>query len=409
MTMKRARMRSGERRGRQGSREAGILAAVLVGCLFAAGRAEAQTPANSVGLGLPVPSIDARAAALGGTGLGLPDGSLSARNPADIALFDQPVLGITYAPEGVTVKGAEANASTGRSRLGVLRGAVPFDNWAIGVSFAPELDQDWQVSFTDTLVSQEGTFPYTEQRTNDGGVSSVNLTAARRLGRFTVGAEYSIITGRLQQRFRRDFESDVAGDAGTIGSAGGAGDWAYSGSRLRFGLTAAITDRVHLGGDVSIENTLTAQRDSIDGVALTRKFDMPVGFEAGASAQVSPRLLVTVAGGWQGWDGSEVGFADYQASDVTWVGVGAELTGTRLLGADVPLRFGVRRTDLPFHAPGTDQLSERAATFGLGVRVAEDRARIDVAFELGSRGDVAASGVEETFRRVSLSLSLFQD
>jgi hypothetical protein len=397
------------RRTRTRRSDAAVLLIALALGLLAVTPAVAQTPVSALGLGVPIPSIDARAAALGGTGLGLPDGSLSARNPADIALFEQPVLGITYAPEGVTVKGAEGSLSTGRSRLGVLRGAVPIGDWAVGLAFAPELDQDWQVSFSDTLVSEDGTFPFTEQRSHDGGVSSVNLTAARRLGRLSLGAEYAIITGRLQQRFRRDFEGDVSGESGPIGAVAGVGDWEYSGSRFRFGAAAAITDRIHLGADLSIQKTLTATRDSIDGVTRTRKFDMPVGFELGASARVSERLLVTGAGGWTGWEGAEGNSGNFVASNVTWIGIGAELTGTRLLGAQVPLRFGLRRTDLPFHAPEAEQLSETAATFGLGVRVAEDKARIDLALEVGSRGDLAASGIEESFQRLSISLSLFQN
>jgi hypothetical protein len=92
-----------------------------------------------------------------------------------------------------------------------------------------------------------------------------------------------------------------------------------------------------------------------------------------------------------------------------WAGVGAELTGTRLLGVSMPLRLGVRRTDLPFHPRGRDQLSESAVTMGLGVRVAEEQARVDVALEIGSRGDLAGSGVEESFQRLSITLALFQN
>lgn len=392
-----------------GRSRASVLWLTLALGLVAAMPAAAQTPVTAVGLGVPVPSIDARAAALGGTGLGLPDGSLSARNPADIALFEQPVVGITYAPEGVDVKGADGSLGTGRSRLGVLRGAVPIGDWAVGLAIAPELDQDWQVSFSDTLVSEGGTFPFEEQRTHDGGISSVNLTAARRLGRLSLGAEYSIITGRLQQRFRRTFEGDIAGETGTIGPAAGIGNWEYSGSRFRFGASATLTGRISVGADLSIQKALTATRDSIDGVTRTRKFDMPVGFEVGGSARVSERLLVTGAGGWTGWDGAEGASDNFVASNVTWMGIGAELTGTRLLGAQVPLRVGLRRTDLPFHAPGAEQMSEKAVTLGLGVRVAEDKARVDLAFELGSRGDLAASGVEESFQRLSISLSLLQN
>ncbi len=369
----------------------------------------AQTPVSAVGLGVPVPSIDARAAALGGTGLGLRNGSLSARNPADIALFGRPALGITYAPEGVSVQGEDGSVDTGRSRMAVLRGAVPFDGWAVGVAFASELDQDWQVEFSDTLSTTDGTFPFTEQRAQDGGISSVNLTAARSLGRVALGVEYAILSGRTQQRYRREFEPALEDGSAVLNPSSGRATWQYGGSRFRIGASAPFGDRFRIGADFSLAGDLTAERDTVGGPAGTRRYDMPAAVEVGASARVSDRLLVTGAGGWTGWAGAEGGSDSYVASNVTWFGAGAELTGTRLLGASVPLRLGIRRTSLPFHAPGVEQPSETAATFGLGVRVAEEKARIDVAFELGSRGDLGSSGVEESFRRLSLSLAIFQD
>ena len=392
-----------------GTRGRTAIAAGAVGLALWAAPAAAQTPTSALGLGVPVPPIDARSAALGGTGLGFETGSVSARNPADIGLYGQPVLGITYAPEGVTVKGDDGEADTGRSRVAVLRGAIPFDEWAAGVAFASELDQDWQVSFADTLFIEEGTFPFTEQRSQDGGVSSVNFTLARRLGPLSLGAEYAVITGRLQQTYRRDFEPDVDDPERVLGSTSGITDWEYGGRRVRFGAAARLTNRIHVGADMSLQSALTAERDTIGGEGLTRKFDMPTAFEFGASARVSDRLLLTGAGGWAGWSGAEGGSDDFVASNVVWAGVGAELTGIRLLGVSMPLRFGVRRTDLPFHPRGRDQLSESAVTMGLGVRVAEEQARVDVALEIGSRGDLAGSGVEESFQRLSITLALFQN
>jgi len=52
--------------------------------VLAPGILAAQTPVTSLGLGYPVPPLDARAAALGGTGMGLFGGSFSSRNPAEL-------------------------------------------------------------------------------------------------------------------------------------------------------------------------------------------------------------------------------------------------------------------------------------------------------------------------------------
>ncbi len=389
-------------------RRVGICVLVMLSLLGSAGLVSAQTPTTALGLGASVAAIDARAAALGGTGIGLLDGSLSARNPADMGFFTQPVLGITWAPESVTIKGSGGDLDTGRSRLSVLRGAIPFDQWTLGVAFASELDQDWQVEFSDTLSTSVGTFPFVEQRLSDGGVSSVNFTLNRRIAGVSLGVEYGILTGNRRQRFVREFEPDTADIANRIGSAAGAALWSYAGSRVRLGAAAAVTDRIRVSADLSFQGDLTARRDSA-GVDLgSRVFEMPTAFEAGASAQISPRVLVTGAMGWTGWSGAEGMATSFVASDVVWMGAGAEISGVRLLGAKLPVRVGFRRTDLPFHLAGLTQPTETALTLGFGLRVSDEQARIDLAFEFGSRGDLEVSGVEESFQRLSLSVALFQ-
>jgi len=361
---------------------------LAMGLTLGASPLMAQTPVTAVGLGVPVPAIDARSAALGGTGLGLLGGSLSARNPADMGFFDRPVLGLTLAPEAVSVKGPGGELDTGRSRIGILRGAIPFNSWTLGVAFASELDQDWEVVFNDTLSSSLGTFPYVESRQSNGGVSSVNFTATRKIGRISIGAEYGVLTGSRQVQFLREFEADTADVSNRIGSSTGATGWSYAGSRVRIGAAADVTDRLRVSADVSFQGDLTAERDSADVIVTKRTFSMPAAFEAGATARVTPRVLVSAAAGWTGWEGAENESTTFVASNVIWMGVGAELTGTRLLGANIPLRLGFRRSDLPFHAPGTAQPSETAVTLGFGVRVSDEQARLDVALEIGSRGDL---------------------
>ena len=68
----------------------------------------------------------------------------------------------------------------------------------------------------------------------------------------------------------------------------------------------------------------------------------------------------------------------------------------------------MRRTDLPFFLVGTEQLVETAGTFGLGLEVGGGLASFDIAVEFGTRGDFQASLVQESFRRLSISMALFQ-
>ena len=140
----------------------------------------------------------------------------------------------------------------------------------------------------------------------------------------------------------------------------------------------------------------------------TYSFDMPFEWAIGGSAQVTTGLLATAAVGFSDWSATNSDLSSSTASDVFWYGVGLEYVGFSLFGASLPLRAGVRRADLPFSLVGTEQLAETAATFGIGLEVSGGLAAFDLAVEFGSRGDFDASRVQESFRRLSISMALFQ-
>ena len=76
----------------------------------------------------------------------------------------------------------------------------------MGLRIDAELDQDWDVVLEDTLETGFGDYPFLERRRHDGGVSSVGLGVARRLGAIAVGLEASVLTGNLRQVFSRSFD-----------------------------------------------------------------------------------------------------------------------------------------------------------------------------------------------------------
>ena len=165
-------------------RRAGLWIAVLICGVQPLG---AQTPITSVGLGYRVEPVDGRAAALGGTGIGLLGGTFSLRNPADLLLHAEPGFGISFSGESVTVEGDGGSLDTGRERFTTIRALVPFSGWAVGLAFGAEFDQDWSIRFQDTLVLADGSVPFEETREHDGGISSIDLSVARRLGPVGVG------------------------------------------------------------------------------------------------------------------------------------------------------------------------------------------------------------------------------
>ncbi len=369
----------------------------------------AQTPVTSLGLGYPVPPLDARAAAMGETGLGLIGGSLSGRNPADLRGFRRPTLGLTYAPEAISVK-APGNSSqtTARSRLAIVQAAIPIRSWTFGLGFVSDLDQDWGVTLEDTLRSTFGTFPYYERREHNGGVSAVTLSAAREVGRFSLGVDGSILTGSLRQTFDRTFEPSLEDPAVTIGVAGGEALFSWSGLRFRAGAATQLGERVRLSGVVGMTTDLKAARDTAGIEIEDYEFSMPFEWAIGGSAQLSTRLLASAALGYSGWSTTNVDLNGSSSANVFWFGAGVEYIGVTVFGASLPLRAGLHRKELPFYPEGTEQLNETAVTFGVGLEVAGGLAGFDLAVELGTRGDLDTTGVQEGFRRVSISMSLFE-
>ncbi len=385
------------------SATAAVAALVLVG--LAAADARAQNPFTATGLGYPTPPVDARAAALGGVGTALAGGTFSIRNPADLVEFGDARMGVSAAPEGLTLRDATGEQETGRSRFSVIRAVVPLGSWAASVGFASELDQDWSFRDRDTLEISTGRFPFQERRTNDGGVSSIDLSLARSVGPVSVGVSWQKLTGDLRQSQVRRFEVSVDSAVEAPATVRQQALWSYSSWRVRAGASLELGDRVRVGGAYSWTDDLEAENDSL---GTRRVFGMPDSWTAGASVRLAEAWLVSAGGGWEGWSETSADLREARAQDVTWGGAGVEYGGFGVGPVPLDLRVGGRFTDLPFARPGREFASEEAVTFGLGTSLADGRAALDVSMEVGSRGELPATGAEESFTRFTFTASLRQ-
>lgn len=382
--------------------------AVAVGWIILAGApraAAAQTPYTALGLGYPVPPVDARAAGLGGAGVGLLDGTFSMRNPADLVTFDRPSFGVSLAPEGVTVKGGGRETSTGRSRMSVIRAVVPLGKWTGAVGFGSVLDQDWAVRRIDTLTVSTGDYVSEELRENDGGLSSANLSLARRIGPFSVGISGERLTGSLRQSIDRRYTSlsETGGDP--LGAYRQEAIWSYSGWRMTVGAGLELSDRLRVSGSYGWSGELEADRREEEGV---RRFDMPAELTVGASGRPGGPWLLTVGGGWSGWSDAVPALPGGEASDGLWGGVGIEFGGLESAELPLRLRLGARAAELPYHLSGEEQALERALSLGAGSSFAGGRTELDVALEFGSRGSLESTGTAESFTRFTVTATVHQ-
>lgn len=392
---------------------AGLLAAGLVPAA-AARPAGGQTPFTGIGLGYPVPPVDARSAALGSIGLGLLGGTFSMRNPAELAAHPGSGIALSLAPEGVDVEREGGADAAGRNRFSVIRAVSRTGEWAVGVGFGSVLDQDFEVRFEDTLSVSVGRFPFEEVRRHDGGVSAIDVSVARRLGPLLVGAGAQRLTGSLRQSFTRRFGAEAEGSGITIENIFAETSLSYGAWRFTGGAALRFGERAMLGGSFGLAGEMEADVDTLPPLdprtaPASRSFEMPNSAEAGGSVLLAPGLLVAAGAGWVGWSVVDGQFEDVRAADVRWGGAGVEFARARLLGVLLPLRLGARATDLPFFPEGREQPTERALSLGLGAIFRPDAgapAGLSASLELGKRGDVTDVGLEESFRRLTLGLVL---
>lgn len=390
----------------------GLCLTVLAACVAGTSpdRLDAQTPFTAVGLGYPVPADDARSAAMGGVGVALLGGTVSASNPADLSVLPGLLMNVTAAPEKVELDmGRDVEQSFGHTRFSMMRVVVPVGrDWTLSGAVKPLLDQDWEVLITDTLSVDGDKFPFRERRRSNGGTAAVELSGARRIGPLSLGLSAERVVGGVEQSFRRRFDVDTAG-------AGGGGDgavpqnvrargaWDYGGWRFRAGASVQLSDRARVGGVATWAGELDAEPR---GPSERREFDLPASVELGASVQAAENVVVGVNGGWSGWSATDADLREGQALDTRWGGVGAELSGVRLGPASLRLRGGARVAELPFAPGGAEQATERGITLGVGAVAGPGRGRVDLSLEFGSRGDVDEVGLAEQYRRFTASFTL---
>lgn len=372
--------------------------------VLATSAAQAQTPITAIGLGYPTPPLDSRGAALGGIGIGLLGGSFTTRNPADLVEFRVPTFSVTGSPQSVTLRGSPGG-SVGRNEFPILGFVIPLHSWAFSAQAGSFLDEDWSVSFEDTLSTSGALFPYTDRREHKGGVSTVDFSLARSLGPLSVGVSYGRLVGSLRETFIRQFQASVDSSATAPTTVSDMANWSYSGWSVKVGAGLRLGNRFRLSGAYGWMGDMTARRDS---VGTLRSFPMPASVSVGASALPIGDLLLTVGGGWTGWSVADGRVAGSRARNVRWEGAGIEFDGWSLGPFPLSLRGGARYRQLPFWQKGFKPLDEKALTFGLGVYFAGNRAVIDAALEVGRRGSFPQTGIQENYRRFVLTASLRQ-
>ncbi|HWV57260.1 MAG TPA: hypothetical protein VNZ57_07295 [Longimicrobiales bacterium] len=381
-----------------------MIRALLLVLLLVPGVLRAQSSfLSSSGLGVPATPVDARARALGGIGTGLTGFNASLVNPADAGALQWRGISTALQPSyrRVAYDGAAAGGSA--TRFPLLFAVYPIGRLTAQVGFGSFLEQSWGVSSTTREVFGPDTVRVLDRTRVTGGVGQVRAGVAYAVApTLALGVAGGRYTGRVERIVTRSFPDVPAEEMAPVIDVGG---WNYAGTLLAAGFRWDPTAIIRLAGSLTWSSPLSA--DGIGAASADRDIQLPLQAAVGATAVLSPDLLVAGGVRWEGWSVAD-GDLGASASDTWHVGAGFEYEGASVSRFPLVLRLGGHYRQIPF-AFGEARPSEWSLAFGAGSRLAIIEggpvALVDATLERGSAS--AADALSESVWRLTVSLSLF--
>lgn len=382
-----------------------VTLALLMVC--AGAPASAQSLFATRGLGVPVGPVDARAAALGGIGVGLLGFHTSLVNPAELAGLSRRGVSAALQPVSTTSEVDGVEDGTSGTRFPAVSILYPVsDRLVLSLGYGGYLDQTWGVIMRSEQVINGETVAMNDLLRSTGGIAQIRLSAAYSFSpTFSVGAAAGLLAGNVDRIAFRTFEDS----AFSIRFFEERRRWRYSAPIAAAGFRWDVASGVRLGASIMAGTDLEARSD--DEGAEDRDYGAPLEMNAGASVRLAPLLMATAGGAWSrapSTAGTTI------SSTMRRLGAGLEYQGLRSGLRTYPFRLGVRWSQLPYHMDSEAQPTEMGVAAGLGFRLGDpmDPAAVaDFSVERGSRsglaGGVVPDGVDERLWRFTFSLSLF--
>ncbi|HET6566897.1 MAG TPA: hypothetical protein VFG50_02960 [Rhodothermales bacterium] len=308
------------------------------------------------------------------------------------------------------------------SKVGVALGYEPYSRVSYRVQRDGALPPDPVLGDTSHFIlNLEGS----------GGLQRFVGGVGYRINRnISVGADANIIFGILEDARRTDFTGGTFRESYLSTSTRLAGVTGTLGGIVTLPQLASENDVFTVGAAFTLPATLSGSRvrtlspnDRTPGDTLETKVPdgsvkLPWGVRAGAAYSYDQRWLLVVDGQYQPWSNfsSDFSFAGYDPGGVSTfrdrirASAGLEFlpAGTDLVRpflARVAYRLGAYY-DRSYVSPiaGVD-LHTVALTAGLGIPLFNPGTRLDLGFEIGTRGQTDQNLVRDTFYRISASVN----
>jgi hypothetical protein len=366
-----------------------------IGCamVLVASRAAAQGTLSAQGFGYPPGELSAYARSLGGAAA--ETDPLSPINPAALMVLRRGGLYLQSEQESRSIDASGNTGSTRAYRFPLFSAAVPVTTRGmLGVSFSTMLDRTWGTESRDKQVFGADSIAYTERFRSEGALNDVRIAGAWAIREnIVVGLGLHLFPGENRLTLSREFEDSLSfaplRDSANVN---------YSGTGLSGGVMWRVVPAMTIGASGRVGGTLKLRESD----SVRTKADAPSRFGVGVRYDVSGTVIAFRADRtlWSRMGG--LGSSRATPQDTWDLGLGVDAVGPRILGAQVALRAGARRRELPFLA-GDESVRETAFTFGAGSPLARGRASVDLFLERAGR---KASGIDANERSWTLGLGL---
>ena len=379
----------------------------LLGLILSSQSLLGQSVLSTRGLGFLLDPLDARVKAVGGVGIAMFGGSIIPTDPAAAAEMVLPSVQVTYQPQWVTgeLDGNSLNSQGTRFPLVALAYPVAARRGTIFFTFGGFLDQRWEITQPGTTEVGQSVLGHTDTFTSSGGVSTVRLGWAQRLGGdLAVAVSVGAHTGSVRRTFTRTLDTLDVGLGSVPFVEDGA--WRYGGISGSIGFRWDPLEFLRLGGSLDWSSDLDANPVG-DTEAGGLTYPLPTEFRLGASALLTPQLALTLGVSTADWQALEGGVEGTAEAGAVWsLGGGLEWMGPSIGSRNLPIRLGARRTGLPFSFKG-ESGAEKVFAGGIGLNLNATQGfglgGIDLGLERGSR-DVGT--LSESFWRLTGTLKV---
>ncbi len=368
-------------------------------------------------LGPSAGPLAAQSSIFGARGLGLPGRGLSVaslatqganglfdprsnRNPGALGLLNTPTTVFTSTQAWRSTETPSGGGSTREQRFPhvMIGGPIPRTSLAVGLSYSSFAIRDYLL-VSEGLDAPRGIpVGVTDSIGSTGGISDFRLGVGwSPREKVQVGAAVHMLTGS-----NRIFTARAWEDSSYLPARQEA-ELSYLGFGISAGVVVHPTSRLWVAGSIRRDGALDVERDSTSAGSIS----MPTTLSASMRYQLSNRLALSGQVGSRNWSVASdalTALGGTGAENTLEFAGGLEMIRNPRRPEHLPLRIGVRYTDLPFLLSTGSQPSEFGLAVGTGFRFARDLGGIDITGERLRRTD--GGSYAETSWQLSIGVTL---